>query len=188
MSFQNRLSYFQDKRNAKLVRNDITRSGLYLDVIHITSHRDSQYDERRLTIDNFQFIPVVFPFEQIEGMDARIGTTQEGELVTHLMSEETDFEVYIDSRKGAVTKDDLLFWLVEDYSSGTSTPVIPSIMLLKVKNLKTHFGSYGITFRGYGCTTSDPSTLPKALRDGLHEAFEKRRTELLARHARTQIE
>jgi len=187
MSFQNRLSYFQDRRNARLVCNDITRSGLYLDVIHLTAHRDAQYDERRLTIDSFQFIPVVFPLQDLEGMETRLGRAEEGEIIPHLMTEESSFEVYIDARKGVVTKDDLLFWMVEDYSTGTHSSS-PAILLLKVTNLLSHFGSYGITFRGYQCTTSDPSTLPRALRDALKEAFEKRRTEILARHGRTQIE
>jgi len=188
MSFQNRLAHYQDKRNARLVRNDITRSGMYVDAIHVTSYRDSQYDERRLAIDSFQFLPVVFPFDQLEGMETRIGTTPEGKRVTHLMAEQEHLQVFADIRRHFLDKDDMLFWMIENYAGVRGEAIEPAILLLKVTNMLSHFGSYGITFQGYMCTTSDPSTLPEALTTALAEAYEKRRPEILATHARTQIE
>ena len=188
MSFQSRLSYYNDKRNARLVRNDITRSGIYTDVIHVTSHRDSQYDERRLSIDSFQFLPVVFPFEELEGMETRLGRDSEGKPVAQLLSQESSFTVYVDAASKILDKDDMLFWMVENYSGPNVNSVLPTMMLLRVANMVSHFGSYGITFQGYVCTVGDSSTLPDPLREALMEAYEKRRPQILASHARTQIE
>ena len=191
MSFQNRLSHFQDKRNTRLVQNDISRSGIHTDAIYVTSFRDAQYDERRTRIEGFQFVPVVFPFEELEKMQTRLGTTEEGKTISFLSTEESMFEVYVNTgpRKKLLTKDDLLFWMVENFSGSTSDTLFePTLLLLRVADIMSHFGSHGIIFHGYNCAVGDPSTLPPALLDSLAEAYEKRRSHLLASHARTQLE
>ena len=187
MSFQNRLSHFQDKRNTRLVQNDISRSGVHTDLVHIKTFRDEQYDERRMEIAGFQFTPVVFPFEVLEGMQTRLGTTPEGKTISFLSTEESSFDIYINSTSIELfpTKDDMLFWMVENH---THNSMEPAILLLRVSDVVSHFGSYGIIYHGYKCVTSDPSTLPDVLISKLQEAYVKRQVEFLASHARTQLE
>lgn len=187
MSFQNRLSYYQDKRNAKLTRNNIKRSGVYLDTIHVTTYRDAQYDTRRMTIEGFQFVPVIMPFETIEGMETRLGKTKDGTLIPHLMIDKEELQLYIESTAYVIDKDDLIFWVVENYSDPKKR-IDPAILVLKVKNVQSHFGSYGIIFQGYTCTTENPDRLPDELINELKKAHSLRQAEILARHKRTQLE
>lgn len=183
MSFQNRLAHFSDRRGQKLVANDISRSGLHLDVIHIQSHREMG-EERRMTIKSFQFLPVVFPLERFEEMSTRYGKTADEKLITHLVDvSEEGFTVYVSSQKEPIDVNDLLFWTIENNVPG----VEPAIMILRVKDMVSHFGSYGITHQGYRVTTESPSTLPDVLLTHLSEAHEKRQLSILAEHQREQL-
>lgn len=192
MGFQNRLSYYQDRRNSKLARNDIKRSGYYMDVIHVQSHRDDMYDEKRMTIEDFHYIPVVVPFDTLEGMETRLGKLQDGRQITHLLTQEESFTLYVDQWSNSSTarvldRNDLLFWMVENYSDPKSR-IEPAAMILRVKNLESHFGNYGIIFQGYTCTTENPDRMPEALYDKLLEAHDIRRAEIRARQRRVQPE
>ncbi|MCA1800065.1 MAG: hypothetical protein LC687_00425 [Actinobacteria bacterium] len=152
------------------------------------SFRDNEYDERRLAIESFQFLPVVFPFTELEGMETRYGRDAEGTPISQLMSQESEFTVYVDAPNKPLDRDDMLFWLIENYSGPRVDSILPTMLMLRVVNMVSHFGTYGIIFQGYKCTVGDVSTMPTQLRDALVEAYYKRRPQFLADHARTQIE
>lgn len=190
MSFQNRLSYFQDRRNARLLRNAAALSGVHTDVILVNTFRNATYDVRQQEIREVIFIPIVFPFESLEKMQARMVKTATGEYLTHLATlPDTVLSIYPATEK-VINKDDLLFWLIEDYSliGNNSAATTPAILLLRIKDITVHFGSYGITHKKFDCTTEDPSSLPVALMDAFQEAHQKRRPKLLADHNRIQFE
>lgn len=186
MSFQNRLAHFQDKRATRIIKNDITRSGVHLDVIHLESFKDMNIDERRIRIEALDFLPVVLPFETFEGMTTRYGKTPDGKTVTYLVdtTEAEAFTIFVTSRKQILNRDDLLFWLIENNVEG----VEPSILILRVKELEAHFGSYSITHQGYKVTAESPTVLPDLVIEKLIEASTIRRSAFLAGHQREQLD
>lgn len=184
MSFQNRLSYFSDKRGAKMVQNDIVRSGYFLDLIHVRVSRDAGYNEINTQIESFQFLPVVMPIKDIENMEVKYGRSSDGSLVPYLTQISEDaLQIYATSKHRPIERDDILFWIIENYMEG----VEPAILVLRVKQMNANFGSYGIIFNSYTVTTEDPSRLPTELVDKLRTAHEKRQFAVLAEHQREQL-
>lgn len=167
-----------------MITNNIQRSGIHLDVIHVQSFPDHNIDERRMRIESFEYLPVVFPFDVFEGMDTRYGRTADNKIVSYLVdtAERESFPIYVGGQKGIIDRNDILFWLVENNVAG----VEPTILVLRIKSMSSHFGSYGITHQGYNVTAESPSTLPQPLLDALIEASEKRKTSFLADHKRLQ--
>lgn len=183
-SFQNRLSHFNDKRNARLVNNDITRSGYGCDCIHIEGYRDTQYNLNKTRITGFSFVPVILPQESFEGLDIRV-STKDGNRFVHLINihDEKDMIAYIASSQIPIDRDHLLFTCISNYANESE----PVILLLKIKNLKAHFGGQNITHKSYVISTEDPSTLPAPLLSELLKASEKRTSMFLAEHQREQF-
>ena len=194
MSFQNRLSYFQDKRNARLLRNAAALSGVHTDVILVDIFRNATYDVKQIRIRELIFVPVVFPHEAFENVQARLIQLPDNSSFTLLaIPIDTSLSLYV-STEHPINKDDLLFWMIEDFSYpekeiyGEVLPATPALLLLRVKELTAHFGTYGITHKKLTCSTEDPSSLPGAAREALLKVHEKRRQSFLTSHARVQKE